>query len=69
MQGNPPVRFGKGTWETSGRNPARRPCPDFIARGRATLALGRVHGSTPAAVARGATSKPRRAYARHRTRK
>ena len=42
---------------------------DEDARGRATLALGRVHGSTPAAVARGATSKPRRAYARHRTRK
>jgi hypothetical protein len=42
---------------------------DEDARGRATPALGRIHGSTPAAVARGATSKPRRSYARHSTRK
>jgi hypothetical protein len=30
MQGNPPVRFGKGARETDGGNSARRPRPDFI---------------------------------------
>src|SRR5690606_38085251 len=36
---------------------------DEDARGCATLAPGRAHGDTPAARARGSTSKPRRAYA------
>jgi hypothetical protein len=49
---------------------ASEECPvDEDARGPAALALGRAHRSTPAAVASGATSKPRRAYARHSTRK
>ena len=36
---------------------------DEDARGCATLAPGRAHGDTPAARAKGSTSKPRRAYA------
>ena len=66
----PSFRDEPGAREESVVRLAREERPvDEDARGRATLALGRVHGSTPAAVARGATSKPRRAYARHRTRK